>query len=291
MKKTNISFVAMCLMLAVIASFCFSSCSTTPKKSKKEIGIQLWSVRDDMKNDPAGTIKKLGEIGYSYVEAAGYSDGKFYGIEPAAFKSLLEENGMTMKGSHTGPNLPEEGEWDQVMQWWDQCIADHKAAGAEWIVKPSMGAEAYRSLDTLKMYCDYFNSVGEKCNQAGIRFGYHNHNHEFETQLDGHTVYDFLVENTDPDKVMFELDLYWIQQGGKNAVDYFNKYPGRFELYHVKDEKELGASGTMDFKPDFDMAEKSGMKHYIVEVEQYNYDPLVSVQKSYDFLNNAEYAK
>lgn len=278
------------LTLIVVASMVFGGCTASDKK-EKEIGIQLWSVREDMKDDPAGTIAKLGEIGYTFVEAAGYGDGKFYGMEPAEFKALLEEHGMTMKGSHTGPNLPKEGEWDQTMAWWDQCIADHKAAGAEWIVKPSMGKEAYQDLDVLKQYCDYYNAIGEKCNGAGIRFGYHNHAHEFDTELGGKVLYDYLVENTDPKKVMFELDLYWIQEGGKNAVDYFKKYPGRFELYHVKDVEELGASGKMDFEPAFKMAKKAGMKDYIVEVERYNFEPIVSVEKSYEFLNNAEYTK
>ena len=278
------------LILIVFTSSAFAG-NTVSAKKQKDIGIQLWSVRDDMKTDPAATIKKLGEIGFTFVEAADYNDGKFYGMEPAEFKALLKENGMKMKGSHTGPNLPAAGDWDKTMVWWDQCIADHKAAGAEWIVKPSMGGEAYESLDVLKKYCDYYNAIGEKCNKAGIRFGYHNHNHEFETVLDGHTFYDYLVQNTDPKKVMFELDLYWIQDGGKNAVDYFEKYPGRFELYHVKDVDELGASGKMDFEPVFKMAKKSGMKNYIVEVERYNFAPMVSVEKSYDFLNNASYTK
>jgi sugar phosphate isomerase/epimerase len=293
MKKVNNVFMtALALMAVLVSSFSFTSCTgTAPKKEKKDIGIQLYSVRDDMKTDPAATIAKLGEIGYTYAEAAGYNDGKFYGMDPAGFKALLEKNGMTMKGSHAGMNLPKEGEWDQAMQWWDTCIAAHKAAGAEWIVKPSMGGEAYRSLDTLKMYCDYFNTIGEKCNEAGIHFGYHNHAHEFDTVLDSQIVYNYMLENTDPAKVMFELDLYWIMKGGKNAVDYFNQYPGRFELYHVKDEKELGASGTMDFKTVFDMAEKAGMKNYVVEVERYDFEPIVSVQKSFEFLNNAGYVK
>ncbi|RKD88162.1 sugar phosphate isomerase/epimerase family protein [Mangrovibacterium diazotrophicum] len=274
------------LMLAVSGTM--ASCQK--KAEKKQIGIQLWSVRDALKSDVPGTIEKLGQMGYTFVEAAGYNDGQFYGMEPADFKALLEKNGMTMKGSHTGINLPKDGEWNDAMAWWDACIAAHKAAGAEWIVKPSMGAEAYRSLDTLQMYCDYYNAIGEKCNAAGIRFGYHNHAHEFETELDGHTFYNYLVENTDPNKVMFELDLYWIKAGGKEALDYFKQYPGRFELYHVKDETELGGTdATMDFKPLFDAAAQSGMKNYIVEVERYNYDPLESVRMSYDFLNQAEY--
>ena len=274
------------LMLAVNGTM--ASCQK--KAEKKQIGIQLWSVRDALQSDVPGTIEKLGQMGYTFVEAAGYNDGKFYGMEPADFKALLEKNGMTMKGSHAGIDLPKEGEWDNAMAWWDACIAAHKAAGAEWIVKPSMGGEAYRSLDTLQMYCDYYNAVGEKCNAAGIRFGYHNHAHEFETELDGYTFYNYLVENTDSDKVMFELDLYWIKAGGKEALDYFKQYPGRFELYHVKDETELGGTdATMDFKPLFDAAAQSGMKNYIVEVERYNYDPLESVRMSYDFLSQAEY--
>lgn len=296
MRKVTDLLKTAFILVAVPASFMMASCTGGQKKTeeatpKKDIGIQLYSVRDDMNTNPDSAIAKLGRIGYTYAEAAGYNDGKFYGMEPAVFKALLEKNGMTMKGSHAGINLPKEGEWDQAMQWWDTCIAAHKAAGAEWIVKPSMGGEAYRSLDTLKMYCDYYNAIGEKCNAAGIRFGYHNHSHEFDTVLDSQIVYNFMLENTDPAKVMFELDLYWIMKGGKNAVDYFNQYPGRFELYHVKDEKELGASGTMDFKPAFDMAEKSGMKHYVVEVERYDFEPIVSVQKSFEFLNNAEYTK
>lgn len=295
MKKLKNLLKSALLVISVPALFSLTSCTGTQKKagdtSKKDIGIQLYSVREAMKTDVAGTIAKMAEIGYTYAEAAGYGDGKFYGMEPEAFKALLEQNGMTMKGSHAGMNLPKEGEWDQAMQWWDTCIAAHQAAGAEWIVKPSMGGEAYRSLDTLKMYCDYYNVVGEKCNAAGIRFGYHNHAHEFDTVLDSQIVYNFMVENTDPEKVMFQLDLYWIMMGGKNAVDYINQYPGRFELYHVKDEKELGASGTMDFKTAFEMAEKAGMKNYIVEVERYDFEPIVSVQKSYEFLNNAEYTK
>lgn len=297
MKRVNTSLRVFLLLMTVSVSALFvQSCGNaksqqTESPAKKNIGIQLWSVRDAMNADAAATIARLGEIGYTYVEAASYADGKFYGMEPAEFKGLLEQNGMSMRGSHTGINLPKEGEWEQAMQWWDDCIAAHKAVGAEWIVKPSMGADSYRSLDTLQLYCDYYNAIGEKCNVAGIRFGYHNHDREFTTEFDGVIFYDYLLQNTDPEKVMFELDLYWIQEGGKNAVDYFNQYPGRFELYHVKDVEELGASGTMDFQPAFEAAEKAGMKDYIVEVERYNFEPIVSVEKSFEFLNNAEYTK
>ena len=265
-----------------------NSCSE--KKKDKYIGLQLWSVRDDMKTALDSTIVKVGKIGYGFVEAAGYDNGKFYEMDPVAFATLVKQNGMDFLSSHAGQVVPDSANWDKTMEWWDQCIAAHKAAGVKYIVQPFMGPDAYQSLDVLKKYCDYFNAVGEKCNQNGIRFGYHNHDKEFG-QIDGQTIYDFMLQNTDPQKVMFQMDLYWVVEGGADPVAYFDKYPGRFELWHVKDKAELGASGKMDFKRIFANAEKSGVKYYIVEVEEYNYDPIVSVEKSFEFLQNADYVK
>lgn len=277
-------------MAIAIFAVLFSSFIACTPAPKKEIGLQLYSLRDTIKIDLKGTIEKVGKMGYTFVEAAGYADGKFYGMEPAEFKALIEANGMKLLGSHTGQNLPDSANWESTMQWWDQCIAAHKTAGILWIVQPWMGKEGYDTIPGLKKYCDYFNAVGEKCNAQGIRFGYHNHNKEFE-ELDGQIIYDFMLNNTDPAKVMFQIDLYWIMKGGKNSIDYFNKYPGRFEVWHVKDEAELGASGQMDFKSIFDNGQNSGKKYIVVEVERYNFDPVTSVQKSIDFLNKAEFVK
>jgi sugar phosphate isomerase/epimerase len=131
--------------------------------------------------------------------------------------------------------------------------------------------------------------VGEKCKDKGIVFGYHNHDKEFTTVFDGKPVYDYMLELTDPDKVMFELDLYWITQGGKQPVAYFDKYPNRFMLWHIKDHKELGASGDMDFNEIFDNSKNSGMQYGIIEVEEYDFDPLVSVEKSLEFLQTTTF--
>lgn len=152
-----------------------------------------------------------------------------------------------------------------------------------------MGRSAYRTIDTLKMWCDYFNKVGEKCNVKGIRFGYHNHDREFSTVHGDTIMYDFMLKNTDPAKVMFQLDLYWCVMGGKNPVDYFNKYPGRFELWHIKDKKEIGESGMMDFASIWAAAANSGMKYGIVEVEEYNFDQFTSCKVSLDTLNAAPF--
>jgi len=275
-------------LLMLVAVVVLNACSTAP--SKKEIGLQLWSLRDDMKKDVPGTIQKVGEMGFTFIEAAGYSNGQFYDMEPLAFKKLLNDNGLAFTSSHTGKALPEADQWDETMQWWDTCIDAHKTAGVQYLVQPFMDAKGYGSLEDLKRYCDYFNAVGEKCRQNGIRFGYHNHDGEFE-DVDGVVRYDYMLRNTDPEKVFFQLDLYWIMKGEKLATEYFKNYPGRFALWHVKDEKELGQSGTMDFAASFNNAKLAGMEHYIIEVERYNYEPLESVKKSIDFLLAAEYVK
>ncbi len=256
---------------------------------EKFIGLQLYSVRDAMKEDVEGTVSQVGEIGYKFVEAAGYGDGQFYGMSPAAFTELVEANGMQFLGSHTGQDVPDSANWDNTMAWWDQAIQAHADAGVEWIVQPWMGRTGYESLEGLKRYCEYFNAVGEKCNEKGIRFGYHNHANEFTTEFEGKPVYDWMLELTDPEKVMFQLDLYWIVEGGKDPIEYFERYPGRFEVWHIKDEEELGASGRMDFEAMFAEREQSGAEYGVVEVERYNYEPIESVRRSFEFLQQADY--
>jgi sugar phosphate isomerase/epimerase len=285
--KKNPLKIAFLLATAVLFLFGINSCKEEPKK---EIGLQLWSVRDAMQADAKGTIDSIGKIGYTFVEAAGYGDGKFYGMVPAEFKAAVEANGMVFLSSHTGQSVPDSANWDKTMTWWDQAIAAHKEAGVKYIAQPWMDSVGYTTLTGLQRYCDYFNAVGEKCKAAGIRFGYHNHDKEFG-QIDSVTIYDYMLKNTDSSKVFFQLDLYWIKVGGKKAVDYFNNYPGRFELWHVKDKAELGNNPTQDFKPIFEASEKAGMKHFIVEVEEYNFTPIESVRQSYSFLNAAEYVK
>jgi len=259
------------------------------KPMGKFVGLQLYSVRDAMNKDAKATVAKVGEMGYDFVETADYKDGKFYGMNPIEFKILCETNGLQFLGSHTGQNLPDATNWDETMAWWDTCIDAHVAAGVKWIVQPWMSKEGYDSLDGLKKYIEYFNAVGEKCIAKGVKFGYHNHSKEFTTIFDGKPLYDWMLELTDPDKVMFEMDLYWIVQGGKKPADYFNKYPGRFLIWHIKDEKELGASGEMDFPAIFASSGKSGMKYGIIEVEMYDFDPLVSCEKSLKYLNTTNF--
>ncbi|WP_346856443.1 sugar phosphate isomerase/epimerase [uncultured Draconibacterium sp.] len=276
------------MAIALLMAVGFSSFKSDKKKDIF-IGLQLWSVKDDMQKDVPGTLAAVGEMGYKFVETAGYGDGKIYGLDPVEFKKLCKKSGLQFLGAHTGQAVPSKEKWDETMKWWDTCIAAHKAAGVKWIVQPFMDNVGYESLEGITRYCEYFNAVGEKCNAAGIRFGYHNHDKEFTTVFEGKPVYDWMLELTDPEKVMFQLDLYWIDHGGKNALDYFAQYPGRFELYHIKDEKELGESGKMDFKPTFEKRAQSGAKYGIVEVEGYNFEPLESCKKSLEYLKAQDY--
>ena len=280
MKK---SIVSLSLFAFILLSF--NSCTTS---NEKFIGLQLYSLRDLMKSEPLETINKVGEMGYAFVEAAGYSDGKFYGMEPLEFKNVVTESGMVFLGSHTGQDVPDSANWDETMAWWDTCIAAHKEAGVEYIVQPWMGGVGYASLEGLKQYCDYFNAVGEKCNAAGLKFGYHNHDKEF-SELEGEVIYDFMLENTDPEKVMFQIDLYWANEGNADPLAYFEKYPGRFWLWHVKDEKEVGASGNIDFEKIWTGKEVAGVKYYIVEQEDYNFEPIESVKMSLKYLLEADF--
>lgn len=286
MKKTTlISFV----MLLALGSFVLVNFNSCKSPAGKNIGLQLYSIRDSINRDVPAAIEKVAGMGYTFVEMAGYRDGKFYGMDPAEFSALCQKNGLQVLSSHTGRSLPDSAGYEEAMAWWDQCIDAHYAAGVKFIVQPSMDRSAYESIENISRWCAYFNEVGEKCNAKGIRFGYHNHANEFTTVFGDTILYDFMLQNTDPEKVMFELDLYWCVEGGKNPVDYFNKYPGRFELWHIKDKEEIGASGMMDFETMWTARDISGMKYGIVEVERYNFDQFTSCAKSYEFLNNAEY--
>ncbi len=258
-------------------------------KTEKKIALQMYSVRDDINKDFKGTITALSKLGFKDLEAAGYNDGKFYGLSPSEFKKELGALGLNAISSHTGYGLAEDvskTNWEEVWKWWDTCIAAHKAAGIKYIVAPWLSVP--NTLADLKAYCDYYNQIGEKCNAAGIRFGYHNHAHEFK-QVEGEVMYDFMLKNTDPKKVFFQMDVYWTVMGQKSPVEYFKNYPGRFILLHIKDHKELGQSGMVGFDAIYKNAAVAGAIYSIIEVEKYNYTPLESVKKSLDYLESAPF--
>ncbi|MFA5302325.1 MAG: TIM barrel protein [Bacteroidales bacterium] len=279
------------IIMATVSAFSLVSCATEPVQ--KEIGLQLYSIRDQINEDLDTSLDAVTEAGYTFVEMAGYNapEGTFYDMSGDSFKELCNSKGLAVISSHINGPDPNVTSWEECMAWWDKAIADHLSTGVLYIVQPSMWKSAYESLEGLSKYCELFNAVGEKCNNAGIRFGYHNHSHEFTTVFDDVVLYDHMLQKTDPEKVFFQIDVYWSQEGGAPAVEYMDKYPGRFDLWHVKDDKEIGASGKIDFQAIYEKAEISGLKYAIVEQEAFDMAPFESIKASYDFLNKAAYVK
>lgn len=291
MKKYSKLLMIFVLGVVFALSACTQGQKTTEDKPKKDIYLQLYSLRADISADYQATIDSVAKFGYTGVEAAGYKDGMFYGMAPADFKKSIEDAGLEVLSSHTNHPLaekPAETNWEEVWVWWDTAIQAHKDAGMKYIVAPWMPTPT--TLADLQVYCDYYNQIGEKCNAAGLRFGYHNHNFEFN-EIEGELMYDYMLKNTDPEKVFFQMDVYWVVEGNKDPVEYFNAYPGRFEQLHVKDETEIGKSGKVDFENIFNNIDQSGAKYLIVEVERYSGTPFEGVKESYNYLDEAEFVK
>lgn len=251
----NRLFAVICVLLA-LAMLPGGASAKAKKAPKKDIGIQLYSVRSligvfgKSQGDYKPVLKQLADMGYTSVEAASYKDGMLYGQTPEQFRKDVEDAGMRVISTHCTLNLSDEelasGDFSKALAWWDECIAAHKAAGAEYIVVPSM--RKISTLKDLQTYCRYFNEVGARCAAAGMKFGYHNHSREFE-KIEDKVMLDYMLENTDPDKVLFEMDVYWTVMGKASPVDYFKKYPGRFRLLHIKDRREIGQSGMWASTP------------------------------------------
>ena len=207
------------------------------KKEKKDIAVQLYSLRDVIGADFEGTIKEVGKMGYTAAEAAGYGDGKFYGLSPHDYKAALKAAGVRPLSSHTGVTPGEEDlknkNFAGALSWWDQAILAHKEAGIDYIVIPGMYLP--NNMESMMNLCEFLNEVGKRCKEAGIKFGFHNHSGEFHHKIDGQKAYDLLLENTNPDYFFLQMDVYWAVMAQESPVAYFKKYPGRFKMLHIKD--------------------------------------------------------
>lgn len=248
---------------------------------KDMVGVQLYSVRDSMAKDPSGSLKKLADMGYKYVEHAGYSKGKFYGYGPKEFKSLLDGYGLKMHSGHSrlGP-----GDWDDSKKdfsdGWKQLVEDSAIAGQKYVISPWLDESLRKTYDDLLRYMDVFNKAGELCKAHGMKFGYHNHDFEFSAVLNNQKVFDIILQHTDPALVAQQLDMGNLYNGGAIAIAIVMQYPGRFELMHVKDEikaatgKEKYEStvlgqGIVNTKQVCDQGRRSGTRYFIIEQESY----------------------
>ena len=255
-----------------------------------KVGVQLYTVRDLMKDDFDGTIAKVAQVGYKEVEFAGY-----FGRTAQQVKDVLTKNGLTAPSTHV--------QYDELDEKFPSVIEFSKTVGMSYIICPWIPEELRKSPDIWKQASDKFNKCGEQTKQAGIQFGYHNHWFEF-LPTNGQLPYDQLLKDCDANLVKMEMDLCWAEAAGADPVKYFEKYPGRFPLVHVKDLKskphvttggaqnfgdtvdltEVG-SGIIDWKRIFMHSQQAGIKHYIVE-HDHPKQPIESISKSYEYLKN-----
>jgi len=254
-----------------------------------KIGLQLYTVRDLMKRDFDGTLAKVAAIGYKEVEFAGYFDHS-----PKDVRAAVDRRGLTAPSAHI--------DYKSLGEKFPEVIEAAKVVGHEYLVNPWIEEEIRKQPDGWKHAAETFNRAGEACKKAGIQFAYHNHWFEF-LPVNGKLPYDLLLTECDPNLVKMELDLCWITVGGQDPLKYFDRYPGRFPLVHVKDVKRVppvtagGAqdfgssmkdmtevgSGIIDWKKIFAQSDKAGIKHYFVEHDNPK-KPLESIKKSYDYL-------
>ena len=266
------------------------------------MGIQLYSIRDDMKKDPMGTLKQLASMGYKHVEHANYVDRKFYGYSVAEFKKILKDLGLTMPTGHT---VMRKQHWDtskkDFTDEWKWTVEDAAAMGQQFVVSPWLDEDLRKNYDDMKRYMEVFNKSGELCKKSGMKFGYHNHDFEFSQKLNNELVYDIILQNTDPSLVAQQLDIGNMYNAGAKALDIMNRYPGRFESMHVKDEiKSSGnekyestilGKGVIPVKEIIDLGRKSGGTiHFIIEQESYQgKTPLASIKEDYDIMKKWGY--
>src|SRR5579872_6845583 len=217
-----------------------------PKKIER-VGIQLYSVREAMGKDPAGSLKKLADMGYIFVEHANYIKRKFYGYEAKEFKKLLSGMDLQMPSGHT---VMTAHDWDDTKNdftdKWKYTIEDAATVGQKYVISPWLDEGLRHDMDKLKKFMDQFNKCGELCKASGMKFGYHNHNFEFSTKVGDGTLYDYILANTDPALVAQQMDVGNMLGAGGIALDLLKKYPGRFELMHVKDEIKSNTGQGMD---------------------------------------------
>ena len=236
-------------------------------------GLALYTLRAEMSKNPVATLEEVSKTGYAYVEAAGYQKGKFYGMSPQEFRSELNQLGLQPLSTHQGSVTLENA---------DSMIADVKAAGFTYFVVPvpPMGMFTYdRETSSMGMkgtvadLAGILEELGKKCAAAGLQLLYHNHDFEFKPDENGVAPIDYLLEELSPEYVNFQMDLYWVTKAGADPIAYFEKYPGRFKMWHVKDMDKQGrfapvGQGQIDFKSILEKKELSGMKYFMVEQDR-----------------------
>lgn len=252
----------------------------------RHIGVQLWSVREDMNKDPKGTIEAIAKMGYREVEPFGFDGGKLFGMSYDDFSKLLKANGMSMPSTHSMMTSKAYDESKKDITDDTKKIIDNAAKyGVNYLIAPYMVDDDRKKIGTM---VDMFNAAGKYAKKAGVRLGYHNHDFEYTQKAsDGRKIIEWLLHETNPGDLAMQMDIYWVAFAQYNALDWFKLYPGRWELCHAKDlansEKresiEVG-DGVIDFKSIFQKSAQAGLKHFVVELEHYKTTPLEGIKKA-----------
>ncbi|HUH19690.1 sugar phosphate isomerase/epimerase [Albibacterium sp.] len=246
----------------------------------KDIGIQLYTVRKEMLTDPTGTLKQLAALGIKEIESASDpAKGAYYGLQPKEMKQICKDLGMTLRSGHVSLN----GQWQQTM--------DNAAeSGQEYLIVSSLPSRG-QTVDNYKKISEMFNKAGEECEKLNIKFGYHNHGEEFQEE-NGQILFDVLLNNTDPKLVHMEMDIGWVVAAGKDPIQYFKNFSGRFPLWHLKDmngntSTEFG-KGSLDVVNLLKNRKLSGLKYFFVEQEEYTSTPMESMKQNMEYLHNLD---
>lgn len=274
MNRRN--FIKNSALLAAAANFSF----TQTWGQSLPLGVQLFSIRNYVNKDLESTMAKVAEIGYQYVEPAGYNrqNHTIHGKSPKIFADVLSVNNLKAISAHAQFSLAEA----------DACLDDFATLGVKYLVCPSARGESRKSLDGYKKAADELNAIGKKAKERGIIFGYHNHDFEF-TKIEGQTPYDILLKNTDPGLVFFQVDIGWMIKSGNSPVEYFKQNPGRFPLWHVRDIDANGVSvpvgtGKVDFKEIFAHKKQAGLTCGIVETQLSQTEGMQIIERSFQYL-------
>jgi sugar phosphate isomerase/epimerase len=273
-----------------------SACRNAAKQASKPVdlksfgvGLQLYTIRDAMAVDVPGSLKRVSDMGYKYIELADYADGKFYGYEPAEFKKLVDGLGLEIISSHTQV----EGE-GVTLDTARKMAEAHAKIGSKYCIQPWIVEEMRTSVASYQRMAANWNEVGKIMKEFGMQFGYHNHNFEFANVEGKIPYFDIMLAELDKNLVIMELDMFWVNKAGHNPVDIIKKYPGRIPLFHlkdmytkqppfyevIKDDIAPVGAGVINFKEILAARDIAGMKYMIVEQDETRGDMWVDVQTS-----------
>jgi sugar phosphate isomerase/epimerase len=257
-------------------SMLLPSFMNAPAKAKNT-GLQLYTFRKEMLADAKGTLQRIASLGIRQIESARSDKGHYYGLSPKEMKQTCADLGMTLRSGHV-----------HIDDKWQQTMNEAAESGQEYIICSTMPTNG-QTTDNYKKVAEAFNKAGEECKKLQLKFGYHNHEYEFESDK-GQVLYDVLLDNTDPGLVHMELDLGWAIVAGKNPLDYFSSHKGRFPLWHLKDmnmtkkqSTEFGKGG-LDIRQMLKHSKQAGMKYFFVEQEEYTSTPFESMKENMDYL-------